>query len=61
MITEEPAVALNLEGYGLRPGAAADLVALPASSLPEAIVDRPPRDLVMKRGRVVWDRLSPSP
>ena len=53
MATALPAQVLGLEGYGLRPGARADLVIIPAASIPEAVVGHPgPRSLV-KRGRVV--------
>ena len=44
---------LGLADRGLRTGAAADLVAIPAASIPEAVVAHPPRALVMKHGRVV--------
>jgi cytosine deaminase len=44
---------LGLADHGLRLGAAADLVAIPAASIPEAVAAHPPRALVMKRGRVV--------
>jgi cytosine deaminase len=44
---------LGLADHGLRVGAAADLVAIPAGSIPEAVAAHPPRALVMKRGRVV--------
>ena len=44
---------LGLRDHGLRVGASADLVAIPAASVPEAVAAYPPRALVMKRGRVV--------
>ena len=44
---------LGLDDHDIRPGAAADLVALPAASIAEAVAVHPPRSLVMKRGRVV--------
>jgi cytosine/creatinine deaminase len=44
---------LGLVDHGLRVGAAADLAAIPAGSVPEAVAARPPRSLVMKRGRIV--------
>ena len=44
---------LGLADYGLRPGAAADLVAIDAGSIAEAVATRAPRVLVMKRGRVL--------
>ncbi|MEH1122977.1 amidohydrolase family protein [Micromonospora sp. CPCC 206061] len=47
------AALLGLPGYGLRPGAPADLVVVDARTPAEAVVTRPPRELVLKRGRVV--------
>jgi len=44
---------LGLADHGIRVGAAADLVAIPAASVAEAVAAHPPRALVMKRGRVV--------
>ena len=44
---------LGLDDHDIRPGAAADLVALPAASIAEAVAAHPPRSLVIKRGRVV--------
>jgi cytosine deaminase len=44
---------LGLADHGLRVGAMADLVAIPAGSIAEAVASHPPRALVMKRGRVV--------
>jgi cytosine deaminase len=45
--------ALRLEGYGLDLGCTADFVVLPGEALAEAVVSRPPRSLVVKRGRIV--------
>jgi cytosine/creatinine deaminase len=47
------AAVLGIHGYGLRPGAPADLVVVAASTPAEAVVTRPPGRLVLKRGRVV--------
>ena len=44
---------MALEGYGLEPGCAADLVLVEARNLPETVVLCPPRKLVVKGGRVV--------
>jgi cytosine deaminase len=44
---------LGLAEHGLRIGAVADLVAISAGSIPEAVASHPPRAMVMKRGRVV--------
>jgi cytosine/adenosine deaminase-related metal-dependent hydrolase len=47
------AAALGLTPYGLTAGAPADLVVIPAGTPAEAVVTRPTRELVIKRGRVV--------
>ena len=39
--------------YGLEVGCRADLVLVPGESLADAVVSRPPRKLVLKRGRIV--------
>jgi cytosine deaminase len=44
---------LGLAGYGLSLGAPADLVAIGAGSIAEAVASHPPRKLVMKRGRIL--------
>jgi cytosine/adenosine deaminase-related metal-dependent hydrolase len=44
---------LGLGERNVATGAPADLIAIPAQSIPEAVVGRPPRALVMKRGRLV--------
>ena len=44
---------MRLEGYGIEPGCRADLVLVDGESLAEAVAARPPRRLVVKRGRVV--------
>jgi cytosine deaminase len=51
--TVDGAAVLGLDGYGLEPGCAADLVLVPAATLGEAVVAHPPRSLVLKAGRVV--------
>lgn len=53
MATDAGAQVLGLGAYGLQVGAIADIVALPAKSVPEAVVARPARSLVIKAGRVV--------
>jgi len=45
--------ALGLDGHGLGPGCRADLFTVPAETLAEAVVSRPPRALVLHAGRVV--------
>ena len=47
------AAVMRLAGYGLQPGDAADLVLVDGEALAEAVATRPPRRLVVKRGRVV--------
>jgi cytosine/creatinine deaminase len=53
MITENPARALGLEGYGLREGGSADLVVFDAPSEADAIRLVPRRRLVLRAGRTV--------
>jgi cytosine deaminase len=53
MVTETNARILNLDGYGLRPGARASLVVLDAADPIEAVRRRAPRRVVISRGRVV--------
>jgi cytosine/creatinine deaminase len=45
---------------GLHPGAVADLVAIEAASVADAVADRPPRALVLRGGRVAAERGVPS-
>jgi cytosine deaminase len=45
--------ALGIDGYGLAPGAPADLVVVAGSTAAEAVVTHPVRELVLKGGRVV--------
>jgi len=47
------AAVMGLQDYGLAPGCHADFVLVEAESLAEAVAARPPRKLVVKRGRVV--------
>src|SRR5690242_6295125 len=53
MITENPARALGLEGYGLREGGSADLVVFDAPTEMDAIRLVPRRRLVLRGGKVV--------
>jgi cytosine/creatinine deaminase len=39
--------------YGLAPGCAADFVVVDGETHVEAVVERPPRRFVVKRGRIV--------
>jgi cytosine deaminase len=56
LATSAAASVLGLADHGLRPGAHADLLVLGASSLPQAIVERPSPDIVMRRGRIVREQ-----
>lgn len=51
--THGGAAVMRLAGYGLQPGNAADLVLVDGEAVAEAVATRPPRRLVVKRGRVV--------
>ncbi|MFE2009472.1 amidohydrolase [Streptomyces sp. NPDC059491] len=53
LVTGEAAAALGLDDYGLAPGARADLVAVAAGSVPEAVAAHPRRLLVLHAGRIV--------
>lgn len=53
MTTSHAAMAIGLTSYGLAVGCDADLVVIDAQSVPEAIMRRPRRNLVIKRGRVI--------
>ncbi|MER7813589.1 amidohydrolase [Streptomyces sp900116325] len=53
LVTDEAAAALGLADYGLREGARADLVAVAAGGVPEAVAAHPRRVLVLHGGRVV--------
>ena len=47
------ATVMGQEVYGLAPGCNADLVILPAEARAHAVVERPQRTFVIKRGRIV--------
>ena len=47
------AKAMRVSDYGLEESRAGDLVLVDADTVAHAVVDRPPRKLVVKRGRVV--------
>jgi len=53
LATVAGARATEAEGYGLAAGAWADFTVVSAASIPEAVVARPVRDWVVKRGAVV--------
>ena len=52
-VTENPARALGLEGYGLGVGCNGDLVVMQAATVSEAVRLRPPRLCVVRRGKVI--------
>ena len=60
LATSEADKALGDPQRGLRVGAVADLVAVEASSVADAVVDRPPRSLVLRAGRIAAERGIPS-
>ncbi|MBP6852003.1 MAG: amidohydrolase family protein [Rhodoferax sp.] len=51
--TSGGASVMRLDGYGLKVGARADLLAVPGETITHAAVSRPLRSLVVKHGRVV--------
>ncbi|WP_263986719.1 amidohydrolase [Streptomyces sp. NK15101] len=53
LVTGEAAAALGIADHGLAPGARADLVAVAAGSVPEAVAAHPRRLLVLHAGHVV--------
>ena len=53
MITVNPAAALSVPDYGLRPGGPADLVVFDAPSEADALRLIAPRTLVLRRGKIV--------
>ncbi|MFF8376732.1 amidohydrolase [Streptomyces sp. NPDC015661] len=53
LVTGEAAAALGLTDYGIAPGARADLVAVAAGSVPEAVAAHPRRLLVLHAGILV--------
>ena len=44
---------MALDGYGLDPGCIADLLLVPGETPTEAVVSRPAKRTLIKRGRVV--------
>ena len=53
MATAHAAEVLGVDAYGLDIGCRADLIAVAASGIPEAVATFPPRALVIKAGQVV--------
>jgi cytosine deaminase len=60
LATAEADKALGDPRRGLNAGALADLVALEAASIADAVVERPPRSLVIRAGRIAAERGVPS-
>jgi cytosine/creatinine deaminase len=56
LTTSEADKALGFPRRELRAGAVADLVVVPAPGIADAVVDRPPRALVLCAGRIAADR-----
>ena len=56
LATREADKALGDPRRGLHVGAVADLVAVEAASIADAVVERPPRSLVLRAGRVAAER-----
>src|SRR5580658_6418456 len=56
LTTSEADKALGGPRRGLRAGAVADLVVVEAGSVADAVVDRPPRSLVLRAGRTAAER-----
>ena len=56
LTTSEADKALGVPPRELRPGATADLVAVEAASVADAVVDRPQRLLVLRAGRIAAER-----
>ena len=51
--TRSSAEVIGMENYGLEPGCSADFVLVDGETHIEAVIERPPRWLVVKRGRIV--------
>src|SRR5579863_9444684 len=60
LVTSEADEALGRPHREVRAGAVADLVVVDAASVADAVVDRPPRRLVIRAGRVAAERGVPS-
>ena len=51
--TNKGAKVMKDEAYGLEVGKRADLVVLPGDTPAQAVIDQPPRSLVIKGGKLV--------
>ena len=56
LVTDEADRALGYLHRGLHVGSVADVIVIEAASVADAVVDRPPRWLVLRAGRVVAER-----
>ena len=56
LVTSEADRALGEPRRGLDPGAVADLVVVDSLSVADAVIDRPPRTLVLRAGRVAAEQ-----
>jgi cytosine/creatinine deaminase len=61
LATKEADKALGLPSRELRAGAVADLVVVPTLTIADAVVDRPPRSLVLRAGRIAAENGVASP
>lgn len=59
-VTADPAKIMKLEGYGLEPGAHADMIVLDAEEPIEAIRTRATRTHVIRRGKVICETTPPA-
>ncbi|HZU63259.1 MAG TPA: amidohydrolase [Novosphingobium sp.] len=59
LASNEARAALGLPPVALSPGMPADLIALPATDIPEAVADPPPARLVLRAGRVIAPAVQP--
>jgi cytosine/creatinine deaminase len=53
MVSSNAAAAMRIPEYGLRRGASANFIALPARHVPEAVVGRPPERSVYRSGKLI--------
>src|SRR6267143_4158680 len=60
LVTERPALLMNLGDYGIAPGNPADLVILDTDSGANAIAELPDKLLGFKNGRQVYERRQPT-
>jgi cytosine deaminase len=56
LVTDEANKALGYSHRGPHVGSVADVIVIEAASVADAVVDRPPRRLVLRAGRIVAER-----